>query len=49
MTNAKKKKPDALIRAENSFFCKANHTISNANGMVCLAKKKVINLKMARS
>ena len=39
----------ALLRFDHFFLCKANHTISNgiANCMVCLAKKKVVNLKMA--
>jgi len=37
------------LQVDHFFVCKTNHAISVANCMVCLAKKKVINLKMAHS
>jgi len=37
------------LHIDHFSLSKANHTISIANCMVCLAKKKVINLKMAHS
>ena len=37
------------LQVDHFFFCKANHTPSIANCMICLAKKKVFNLKMARA
>jgi hypothetical protein len=37
-----------IIQLSLLILCNANHKISFANSMVCVAKKKVNNLKMAR-
>jgi len=40
------------LQVDHFFLSKANHTNSNAkivNCLVCLAKKKAINLKMAHN